>query len=56
MIGQKLIPVSFGIYFGVVNVLTFALYAYAKAAHDLAEQTTAQEDPDLIAVRVSPKM
>lgn len=29
---------------------------YAKAAHDLAEQTMAQEDPDVIVVRVSPEM
>lgn len=32
MIRQKVIPVSFGIYFGIVNVVTFALYAYDKAA------------------------
>ena len=29
---------------------------YAKAAHDLAEQTTAQEHPDVIVMRVSPEM
>lgn len=32
MLTQKLMPVIFGVYLGIVNVITFALYAYDKAA------------------------
>ena len=32
MLTQKLMPVMFGVYLGIVNVITFALYAYDKAA------------------------
>ena len=32
LLTQNLMPVMFGVYLGIVNVITFVLYAYDKAA------------------------